>query len=159
MKAIALTAYAGEVDQQQALHTGFQQHLAKLVEPDALVQVIAQQENDKKKVPETLDLLERRLPIEKSAERLTLQPVIIEYMTERLIGEICEEIENGNIKLFNKYALFKALAKDYIRESQSNLILKPVENRLIFILRGKSNVEAQFQKFHFLIAFSLSGVK
>ncbi|NDJ17490.1 ATP-binding protein [Myxacorys almedinensis] len=40
--AIALTAYAGEVDQQQALHAGFQQHLAKPVEPDVLVRAIAQ---------------------------------------------------------------------------------------------------------------------
>jgi PAS domain S-box-containing protein len=41
VKAIALTAYAGEGNQQQALHTGFQQHLAKPVEPDTLVQAIA----------------------------------------------------------------------------------------------------------------------
>lgn len=38
--AIALTAYAGEGDQQQALHNGFQQHLAKPVEPDTLVRAI-----------------------------------------------------------------------------------------------------------------------
>jgi CheY-like chemotaxis protein/two-component sensor histidine kinase len=40
--AIALTAYAGEEDQQQALHSGFQQHLAKPVEPDELVRSVAQ---------------------------------------------------------------------------------------------------------------------
>ncbi|MEH2184551.1 PAS domain-containing protein [Nostoc sp.] len=39
--AIALTAYAAEADQQQALHTGFRQHLAKPVDPEALVQAIA----------------------------------------------------------------------------------------------------------------------
>ncbi len=39
--AIALTAYAGEVNQQQALAAGFQQHLAKPVEPDELVRAIA----------------------------------------------------------------------------------------------------------------------
>jgi len=38
--AIALTAYAGEINQQQALAAGFQRHLAKPVEPDELVQVI-----------------------------------------------------------------------------------------------------------------------
>lgn len=40
--AIALTAYAGEYDQQQALAAGFQNHLAKPVEPEKLVQAIAQ---------------------------------------------------------------------------------------------------------------------
>lgn len=38
--AIALTAYAGEVDQQQALAAGFQQHLPKPVEPEVLLQAI-----------------------------------------------------------------------------------------------------------------------
>jgi PAS domain S-box-containing protein len=37
---IALTAYAGEVDQQQAIAAGFQQHLSKPVEPEALVSAI-----------------------------------------------------------------------------------------------------------------------
>jgi CheY-like chemotaxis protein len=38
--AIALTAYADSMNQQQALAAGFQMHLPKPVEPDALVQVI-----------------------------------------------------------------------------------------------------------------------
>jgi PAS domain S-box-containing protein len=40
--AIALTAYAGEIDYQQAVAAGFQQHLTKPVEPDHLIQAIAQ---------------------------------------------------------------------------------------------------------------------
>ncbi|MBW4661960.1 MAG: response regulator [Drouetiella hepatica Uher 2000/2452] len=40
-KAIALTAYAAEVDQQRALQAGFQAHLTKPVEPETLVQTIA----------------------------------------------------------------------------------------------------------------------
>jgi PAS domain S-box-containing protein len=38
--AIALTAYAGEYDQQQAFAAGFQQHISKPVEPEELVQAI-----------------------------------------------------------------------------------------------------------------------
>ncbi|MBE9182125.1 PAS domain S-box protein [Oculatella sp. LEGE 06141] len=38
--AIALTAYAGELNQKQALAAGFQQHLAKPVEPETLVKAI-----------------------------------------------------------------------------------------------------------------------
>ncbi|HEY9695921.1 MAG TPA: PAS domain S-box protein [Trichocoleus sp.] len=41
LPAIALTAYAGEVNQQQALAAGFQLHLAKPIEPDLLVSTIA----------------------------------------------------------------------------------------------------------------------
>jgi CheY-like chemotaxis protein len=39
--AIALTAYAGETDQQQAHSAGFQQHLAKPVEPEKLIEAIS----------------------------------------------------------------------------------------------------------------------
>ncbi len=38
--AIALTAYAGEIDYQQALAAGFGRHLSKPLEPDKLVQAI-----------------------------------------------------------------------------------------------------------------------
>lgn len=39
--AIALTAYAGEMDHQQALAAGFQRHIAKPVVPEELLRVIA----------------------------------------------------------------------------------------------------------------------
>jgi CheY-like chemotaxis protein len=39
--AIALTAYAGEIDYQQAKAAGFQKHVPKPVDPDKLVEVIA----------------------------------------------------------------------------------------------------------------------
>jgi PAS domain S-box-containing protein len=39
---IALTAFAGEFDQQQAIAAGFQMHISKPVEPDALAAAVAQ---------------------------------------------------------------------------------------------------------------------
>jgi PAS domain S-box-containing protein len=39
--AIALTAYAGDFNQQRALQAGFQQHVAKPIEPERLIQVIS----------------------------------------------------------------------------------------------------------------------
>ena len=39
--AIALTAYAGEMNQQQALAAGFQKHISKPIEPRVLVQAIS----------------------------------------------------------------------------------------------------------------------
>ncbi|MEP0909195.1 hypothetical protein NC969_27100, partial [Leptolyngbya subtilissima ST-M1] len=38
--AIALTAYAGELNQQQALAAGFQRHVTKPVEPQNLIRTI-----------------------------------------------------------------------------------------------------------------------
>ncbi|MBD1870653.1 PAS domain S-box protein [Cyanobacteria bacterium FACHB-471] len=45
ISAIAVTAYAGEVNQQQVLAAGFQQHIAKPIEPVELVQAIARLKN------------------------------------------------------------------------------------------------------------------
>ncbi|MEH1771178.1 MAG: PAS domain S-box protein [Nostoc sp.] len=41
IRAIALTAYAAEIDQQRALQVGFQTHITKPVEPEELVRAIA----------------------------------------------------------------------------------------------------------------------
>ncbi|HEY9643374.1 MAG TPA: response regulator, partial [Coleofasciculaceae cyanobacterium] len=41
MPAIALTAYAGELDQQRAASVGFQQHIAKPLDPNALLRSIS----------------------------------------------------------------------------------------------------------------------
>jgi len=40
--AIALTAYAGEIDRKQALSVGFQSHITKPVEPDDLIKTVAE---------------------------------------------------------------------------------------------------------------------
>jgi PAS domain S-box-containing protein len=41
VRAIALTAYAGDFNRQQALQAGFQQHVPKPIEPERLIQVIS----------------------------------------------------------------------------------------------------------------------
>jgi PAS domain S-box-containing protein len=41
VSAIALTAYAGEFDRQQALQAGFQKHLSKPIKPNQLIQEIS----------------------------------------------------------------------------------------------------------------------
>jgi CheY-like chemotaxis protein len=40
--AIALTAYAGEIDYRQAIAAGFQKHITKPVELDQLMEAIAE---------------------------------------------------------------------------------------------------------------------
>lgn len=117
----------------------------------------------KSQLSSTIQMLQRRLPIEKSVIRFSLQPVLIEYMTERLIEQIGEEIQIPNIEffdytinqlidsitdeieskkifLFNNHSLLKALAKDYIRESQIRLILKPIIERLIATFGNRTSL-------------------
>ncbi|HEY9633567.1 MAG TPA: NB-ARC domain-containing protein [Coleofasciculaceae cyanobacterium] len=92
------------------------------------------------KLIEAVQSLVRRSLIEKSAALFTLQPVVMEYLTDRLIEQVCAEIQRGKIHLFNSHALIKATTKDYIRETQVRLILKPIAERLLTTLGAKVSV-------------------
>jgi WD40 repeat protein len=104
------------------------------------------------KLIEALESLIRRSLIEKVAKSFTLQNVVMEYMTNRLIEQVSEEIRKENFELFNNHALIKAIAKDYVRESQIRLILKPVADRLtreqtqniVSILRNQAEISTGY---------------
>jgi WD40 repeat protein len=119
---------------------------------------------DKENIPSTLQSLQRRMSIEKSSTRFTLQPALIEYITDRLIWQISEEIRiiepgivdyaaknpigqlNKDIKIWNarvydSHALLKASAKGYVREAQNRLILKPLVDRLLAMFGNQSYLE------------------
>ena len=90
-------------------------------------------------------LIEKAMPtlVEKSAATFTLQPVVMEYLTNRLIEQVCGEIETQKIDLFRCHALMKATAKDYVRETQVRLILKPVMDGLLTVFKSKRNLVNQ----------------
>ncbi len=79
-----------------------------------------------RKLSNILESLQRKSLIETTETGFTLQPVVMEYMTERIIEQACEEISTAHISLLNSHILMKAQAKDYIRDSQQRLILKPM---------------------------------
>ena len=75
----------------------------------------------------------------------TQQPVVMEYMTERLVAGAVEEIKTGKIELLNKYALIKTNAKDYIRFSQIRVILEPILANLQSDLKFQSEIEKKLK--------------
>jgi WD40 repeat protein/transcriptional regulator with XRE-family HTH domain len=99
------------------------------------------------KVLDTLESLGRRSLIETrgSPATFTLQPVVMEYVVERLIDTVVEELTNLKIRLFANHALVQARTKNYLRESQVRLILTPVVERLSNAM-GQSGVEAQLKQ-------------
>ncbi|MDZ8260060.1 hypothetical protein [Nostoc sp. ChiQUE01b] len=95
---------------------------------------------------EVLESLEQRSLIEKSKLTLiakhraqfSLQPMVMEYVTEKLVAQVCQEIlagleANADQKnlLFKTHALLRATAQDYVRETQVRFILKPILERLL----------------------------
>ena len=93
------------------------------------------------KLLEAIESLSRRSLIEKNASCFTQQPVVMEYVTSKLIEIVCEEIITQQPQIFRDHALIKATAKDYIRENQIRLILQPVINELLSEFRSQKDIE------------------
>ena len=99
---------------------------------------------------EALESLKARSLIEASNHaanhriNFTQQPVVMEYMTEKLSTAVFNEITTGTIYIFNSYALIKATAKDYIRYSQICLLVKPLVDKLLTHFVNQNRLEDYF---------------
>jgi WD40 repeat protein/transcriptional regulator with XRE-family HTH domain len=101
---------------------------------------------------ESLSSLGRRSFIERSSATFTQQPVVMEYVINRLIEQVAAEIQDWGMNedvtsppLFVSHALIKAQAKDYIRETQTKLILQPLIEQLVASL-GRDKLQSQLQQ-------------
>ncbi|MCU0533236.1 MAG: NB-ARC domain-containing protein [Hydrococcus sp. Prado102] len=93
-----------------------------------------------------LGSLRRRSLIDKQANGFSQLPVVMQYVIDVLIEKICKEIETIEIEIFNRFALLKAQAKDYIKEAQIQLILKPIIAKLFAMFGGERGTENQLKK-------------
>jgi WD40 repeat protein len=75
---------------------------------------------------EALESLSWRSLIEQKAGQYTQQPVVMEFTLERLIEDLTTELTTQRLSLFHRYALVKTTVKDYIRDSQTRLILAAI---------------------------------
>jgi WD40 repeat protein len=79
---------------------------------------------------EAVRALQRRSLLERTDAGFTLQNVVIEYITDLVVEQAFHEIESGQFDLLHCHALLKAQAKEYVRQSQSRLLLAPLAKRL-----------------------------
>lgn len=92
---------------------------------------------------EALESLVRRSLIETSSASFSLQDVVMEYVTDRLVERACEEIATREIAFLKSHALIKAQANDYFREMETRYILEPLLKRLITMMGNEREIEAQ----------------
>jgi WD40 repeat protein len=93
---------------------------AKIVPTVSLSQVLA-----------ALLALRDRAAIESTATGLTQQPVVMEYVIDRFINNIVAEIISSKLDLFATHALIEARARDYVRDSQTQIILYSIGQQLL----------------------------
>ena len=94
---------------------------------------------------EAAESLKARSLIETSKAGITQQPVVMEYMTERLVNQFYEEINQQNFDLFSHYALLKADAREFVREAQVRQISRSLLEKLLSLVEQKS-VEDQMKQ-------------
>src|SRR5207253_1220357 len=110
----------------------FEELLALLVAPRPLGQPL-----------EAMDSLRRRALIErgKLPGSLTLQAVVLEYVTGLLIEEATHEIEQQKLDRLIEHGLSQAGARDYVRQTQERLLVAPILARLRYVYPGRGEVE------------------
>ncbi|MEM9218233.1 MAG: NB-ARC domain-containing protein [Cyanobacteria bacterium P01_F01_bin.150] len=91
----------------------------------------------KQQLSATLQSLKRKFPLTSYQGHFSLQPVLLEYVTNRLIECVCEDIGDDGENIggdrwhyLQQFALLKATAKAYVREAQRRVILRPVLEHL-----------------------------
>lgn len=125
-------------------------------------------ENSKEKLSSTLQSLQRKIPLERVRCSFMLQPVLIEYTTQKIIkrleeeifledkelknvviesflDKIKEEIKSGKLHLINSHVIFKATSKEHIRENQKAIILFPLIRKLLNFYETPENLAHQIK--------------
>ena len=100
----------------------------------------------KPRILEALEALSRRSLIEQQINQYTQQPVVMEYVVDRLTTSIAEELQTLEFSLFSYYALTKTTAKDYIRDSQMKVILGSIADQFCKQFGSKPAITVHVEK-------------
>src|SRR5256714_10790844 len=98
-------------------------------------------------VLEAVDGLRRRSLVERGQRggSFTLQSVVLEFVTDRLITTASQGIRQGQVSLLREHGLSQAQAKDYVRQSHERLLVAPLLSRLESVHRGRAEVEGRLR--------------
>lgn len=94
---------------------------------------------------EAIESLSWRNLIEQQQGYCTQQPVVMEYVVDRLVEKIVDELTRQKINLFNDYSLLKTNVKEYIRDAQQQLILGEISTRLYSAFKTRQHLETQLK--------------
>jgi WD40 repeat protein len=100
----------------------------------------------KRHLIEALASLARRPIVEKQCAKFTLQPVVMEYVIERLSDRIYQELCSEEVQLLMSHALFKANVEDHIRDRQIRMIMQPLLERLTAPAHCYSDAEEKLKR-------------
>ncbi len=102
----------------------------------------------RREVLAALQSLRRRCLVERGEKGavFTLQEVVLEYVGEQLVEQVCDEIIRGSPTLLLTHALIKAQSNDYIRDGQVRMVMQPVLSRLMVHFRDEQELEQHLMR-------------
>jgi WD40 repeat protein len=141
------TLLAEQFGRLSALEQSVLLWLAILREPSSLDDLLALLVTpvSRARLLETVEALHRRSLIERGQTpgSFTLQSVVLEFATARLIAEIGAEIQAGKPIRLIEHSLELAHAREYVRQTQERLIVAPILAHLGSLYREPAIVEHQ----------------
>jgi WD40 repeat protein/transcriptional regulator with XRE-family HTH domain len=121
--------------------------LAILREPVSIEEVLSALATppSRAQVFDAVEALRRRSLIERGQRRgsFTLQSVVLEYATTRLIDETAGEIEEGRLSRLIEHGLELAISKDYVRQTQQRLLVAPLLAKLRRRYQAREELESR----------------
>jgi WD40 repeat protein len=144
-----------QIEASSALEQDVLRVLAVEREPVRLTELVAElgPRVGRGTVLDVVGALRRRSLVERTesdgAVAFTLQPVVLEYVTDRLVEAISDEIARAAPVQLVARPLIRAQAKDYVRHSQERLIGEPileVLNRTAGIGETERQLAAQVER-------------
>jgi WD40 repeat protein/transcriptional regulator with XRE-family HTH domain len=119
--------------------------LAIVREPVSLEELLAvlAAPQPRAQVLESVEALRRRSLIERGQRSgsFTLQSVVLEYATARLIAEAASEIEQRRLARLIEHGLELATTKEYVRQTQQRLLVIPLLEQIRSVYPGRAEVE------------------
>jgi hypothetical protein len=70
----------------------------------------------------------------------TLPSIVMEYATEHFIDQVCQEILTRQLVLFRSHTILNPQLPDYLQDIQRHLMVQPLLDRLIKIMRSPHHV-------------------
>ncbi len=90
-----------------------------------------------------ISLLSRQ--IEQGKRHWSLQPMVMEYVTDRFVNQICTEIEQQKPSWLNTHPIAQANAQEYLRQAQLRLIVQPAIDRLLNSIGNPAKIGTQMR--------------
>lgn len=88
---------------------------ARILSPDA-----------QKQLPSTLQVLQRNLPLIRNQKSFALQPVLLEYFTDRFTVDMGQALLATDLQKIDQFCWLQTTIPDYRRQSQLRLLVEPI---------------------------------